>query len=73
MGKKPKTPPFSLKLTFAQRAALEAAAGDMPLGTYIKKKAFEGLALDPPKRRRRPVKDQSIGQGRQFGIIADFP
>ncbi len=28
--------PFSLRLTFEERAALEQAAGDMPLGAYIR-------------------------------------
>ena len=30
-----KTPPFSLRLTFEERARLEELAGDMPLGAYI--------------------------------------
>lgn len=30
-GKKPTLPPFSLRLTFEERAALEEAAGDTPL------------------------------------------
>ena len=34
--------PFSLRLTFEERALLEQAAGDMPLGAYIRSKLFEG-------------------------------
>lgn len=30
--------PFSLRLTFEERAALEQEAGDEPLGAYIRKK-----------------------------------
>jgi len=34
---KKKTPPFSLRLTFEERARLEELAGDMPLGAYIRR------------------------------------
>tara|TARA_R110002073_G_scaffold144546_2_gene296672 strand:+ start:78 stop:404 length:327 start_codon:yes stop_codon:yes gene_type:complete len=40
-----KTPPFSLRLTFEERARLEQLTGDMPLGSYIKKKVFDGKGL----------------------------
>jgi hypothetical protein len=53
-----KLSPFSLRLTFEERAALEEAAGNFPLGTYIKLKAFDGRPLQLPKQGvRRPVKD----------------
>ena len=51
-------PPFSLRLTFEERAALEQAAAGMPLGAYIRSRLFDG---DLPPRRTRgkfPVKDQ---------------
>ena len=56
-----KTPPFSLRLTFEERARLEQLAGDMPLGSYIKKKAFDGKGLKGRRarsRQRRPIKDE---------------
>jgi len=64
-------PPFSLRLSFEERSRLEKEAGDLPLGTYIREKLFDGA---PTKRRLRkqPVKDQAalgrllgeLGQGR---------
>ncbi|MEZ5797911.1 MAG: hypothetical protein R3D63_10785 [Paracoccaceae bacterium] len=50
-GKTP--PPFSLRLSFEERAKLEEAANGVPLGAYIKAKLFEG---DLPKVRRRGAK-----------------
>ena len=58
-----KPAPFSLRLTFEERAALEQAAGDMPLGAYIRSEVFRGKKTRPRRRRRRPVKDfQALGQ-----------
>jgi len=48
-------PPFSLRLTFEERAHLEQSAGNMPLGSYVKSVLF---AEDAPKyRKRRKVAD----------------
>lgn len=50
--------PFSLRLTFEERATIEANAGDLPVGAYIKSLL---LAQDAPKyrkRRKAPVVDQ---------------
>lgn len=52
----PRPTPFSLRLTFEERAALEAQAGAMPLGAYIRSRLLGGTAA-PRKARRRPVKD----------------
>jgi hypothetical protein len=49
--------PFSLRLTFEERAALEKAAGDQPLGAYIRSQVLANKAR-PRRKRRRPVKDQ---------------
>jgi hypothetical protein len=49
--------PYSLRLTFEERAKLNDNAGTMPVGSYIKSILF---AEDAPKYRRRkssPVKD----------------
>ena len=52
--------PFSLRLTFEERARIEAQAGDMPVGAYIKSLL---LAEDAPKYRKRrkpPVEDRAL-------------
>lgn len=62
MVRKTYPPPFSLRLTFEERAQLEIAAGEMPWSEYIRLKVFDGRA---PKRQRgkRPVQDrQALGQ-----------
>ncbi len=52
-------PPFSLRLTFEERARLESEAGDMPLGTYIRSRLFDRPATDRrPRQIKRPVKDK---------------
>lgn len=52
-------PPFSLRLTFEERARLERDAAGMSLGAYIRSRLF---GEDVPPRRMRgkfPVKDQA--------------
>jgi hypothetical protein len=52
--------PFSIRLTFEERAKIEANAGKMPVGAYIKSLL---LADDAPKYRTRtkaPVKDKQL-------------
>jgi len=52
--------PFSLRLTFEERAALEQSAGNRPLGAYIRSKLFAGKEK-PRKARtrtRKPLKDE---------------
>lgn len=59
MKKKP--PPFSLRLTFEERARLEELAGNEPLGSYIKRKVFNGKGTGKRRsrsRQRRPIKDE---------------
>ncbi|MDE1466920.1 plasmid mobilization protein [Aurantiacibacter sp. D1-12] len=48
MARKPYDPPFSLRLSFEERARLEEQAEGMPLGAYIR----ERLLNDPPRRKR---------------------
>lgn len=58
MGKQPRTPPFSLRLSFEERQKLEALAGDEALGAYIRSLIFNEEAAPSARRRRaRPVKD----------------
>lgn len=50
--------PFSLRLTEAEREALEAQAGGMPLGAFIRSRLLDGTA-EPRRARRRPLKDEA--------------
>ncbi len=53
-----RSPPFSLRLTFEERARLEQEAGDMPLGAYIRFKVFDQpVDARRPRQVKRPVKD----------------
>jgi len=50
--------PFSLRLTAEQRRALEARAGTLPLGEYIRGRLFsDDPRPEPVRRHPRPVKD----------------
>lgn len=62
-------PPFSLRLTFEERARLEREAAGMSLGAYIREKLF-GADASPPRRRRGkfPVKDQAA-LGRALALL----
>ncbi len=55
MARKPYDPPFSLRLSFEERARLNSQAGGIPLGQYIRERLLE----DPPRRRRVSVIDQA--------------
>ena len=58
-ARKKTPPPFSLRLTFEERAALEKAANGVPLGAYIRSILFE---KELPKVRRRgakPIEDHA--------------
>lgn len=61
-NKETKPAPFCLRLTFEERASLEQAAGDVPLGRYIRSKALDGTEKPRRKRRRprQPIKDYQI-------------
>jgi len=50
--------PFSLRLTFEERARLEREAGGEPLGAYIRSKLFDGLPSPESSRSKRPVRDR---------------
>ncbi len=56
-------PPFSLRLTFEERAQLEAAANGVPLGAYIKAVLFDGNLPKVRRRNMNPVKDhEALGR-----------
>ncbi len=42
IGRNGRFPPFSLRLSFDERAQLEQAAGNMTLGAYIRERLFTG-------------------------------
>ena len=50
-------PPFSLRLTFEERTALEAAAGGQPLGRYIREKVLGENVAERKPYGKSPVKD----------------
>jgi hypothetical protein len=58
MARKPTDPPFSLRLSFDERAQLEADAAGMSLGAYIRWKLFDSESPPPRHRGKAPVKDQ---------------
>lgn len=63
MGEKRRDPPFSLRLSFDERARLEAEAAGMPLASYIKWRVFEADSPPPRSRGKRPVEDhRSLAQ-----------
>ena len=50
--------PFSLRLTFEQRARLEADAAGMSLASYIHWRLFDPDQPPPRQRGKAPIKDQ---------------
>src|SRR6056297_399783 len=57
-GERPKyPPPFSLRLTFEERAKLDMLRGSMPLGRYIREQVLGDDVAPRKKRGRYPVKD----------------
>lgn len=56
-------PPFSLRLTFEERAKLERDAAGMALGAYIRSRLLDPEMVAPRKRGKFPVKDhQALAQ-----------
>ena len=60
--------PFSLRLTFEERAKLEEQAAGMALGAYIRKQVFDGKTSPRKKRGKRPIKDH-VALGRVLGAL----
>ncbi|WP_246251952.1 hypothetical protein [Parasulfitobacter algicola] len=52
--------PFSLRLTIQERQQLEAQAGSMPLGSYIKSVVFASEAPTYRKRKKPPIAEQQL-------------
>lgn len=53
-------PPFSLRLTFEERAKLERDAAGMALGAYIRSRLLDPEKVAPRKRGKFPVKDHKL-------------
>jgi len=66
--KKNYPPPFSLRLTLEERARLEAEAGDLPLGAYIRERLLGDDAAPRTRRGNSPVKDKEA-LGRVMGAL----
>lgn len=66
---KPRTPaPFSLRLTFEERARLERDATGMSLGSYIRGRLFGEDASPRKTRGKTPLKDHEA-LGRVLGAL----
>ena len=50
-------PPFSIRLTFEERARLEKDAAGMSLGAYVRSRVFDGSVPQRQTRGKFPVKD----------------
>lgn len=55
MAKKPCDPPFSLRLSFEERARLTQQVEGVPLGAYIRSRLLD----TPPRRKRLSQIDQN--------------
>ncbi|TYB83466.1 hypothetical protein [Maritimibacter fusiformis] len=66
--KKPREAPFSLRLSFEEKALLRAAANGAPLGAYIKAKLFDEPLEKVRRRNTNPVKDHEA-LGRVLGAL----
>lgn len=60
--------PFSLRLSFEERAQLEKDAAGVPLGRYIRDKVLDGKTRPRRRRGKFPVKDHEA-LGRVLGLL----
>jgi hypothetical protein len=61
-------PPFSLRLTYEERARLDAERGDQSLAAYIRERLFGVDAAPRKKRGNSPVQDKEA-LGRMAGAL----
>lgn len=66
---KKRTPPLSVRISDDERALLESWAGRMPLGTYVKKRLFDGVDIKPRKARQRSVVEEYDLLARLLGTL----
>jgi len=68
-AEKPKyPPPFSLRLTYEERARLDAERGDKSLAAYIRERLFGDYAAPRKRRGNSPVQDKEV-LGRMAGAL----
>lgn len=60
--------PFSLRLSFEERAQLEKEAAGLPVGAYIRQRLFHGKQTPRKTRGKHPVKDHAA-LGRVLGAL----
>lgn len=63
MARDPRTPPFSLRLTFEERQKLEELASGDALGAYIKSVVFNEAAKLPPDRSSPERRQATLRSG----------
>lgn len=51
-------PPFSIRLSEAERARLALDAAGAPLGAYVKEKLFDGMVLGRGRRKGLSIQDK---------------
>lgn len=61
-------PPFSIRLTFEERARLDSERGRMPLSAYIRERLFGDDATPRKRQGNSPVKDAEA-LGRVLGAL----
>ncbi|WP_334062140.1 hypothetical protein [Limimaricola cinnabarinus] len=61
-------PPFSLRLTYEERARLDAERGDKSLAAYIRERLFGSDAAPRKRRGNSPVQDKEA-LGRMAGAL----
>ncbi len=60
--------PFSLRLSFEERAQLENEAAGIPVGAYIRQRLFRDKETPRKRRGKSPVKDH-VALGRVLGAL----
>ncbi|MEM7744372.1 MAG: hypothetical protein AAF409_11755 [Pseudomonadota bacterium] len=63
--------PLSVRLTDAERAALEKAADGQSLNSYVKDQLFSASGKAARSRRRKPVKDQ-VALAQALGLLGQM-
>jgi len=66
-------PPFSIRLTFEERARLDADRGRVSLAAHIRERLFGDDAAPRKKPGNSPIKDaEALGRvlGREHGLVA---
>ncbi|UJW87694.1 hypothetical protein IM737_06550 [Devosia sp. SL43] len=56
--RKKRQPPFSIRLSQAERARLALDAAGAPLGAYVKEKLFDGIAMGRVRRKVLSIQDR---------------